>query len=83
VSPARPTTAGLDIPVIHTTPAELATDRFWAEHLAPVTAAHGLPAPTEMQRDKDDPGAHLLLGPDGRLLAVVRTDRPACSTCGR
>lgn len=72
-----------DIPVIHATPAELVAEQFWAERLAPITAAHGLPAPTEMQRDAGDPGAHLLLAPDGRLLAIVRTDRPACPTCGR
>lgn len=72
-----------DIPVVHTTAAELETERFWAERLAPITSAHGLPAPTQMQRDQSDPGAHLLLGPDGALLAVVRTDRPACPTCGR
>jgi hypothetical protein len=72
-----------DVPVIHTTQAELSTDQFWAEHLAPITSAHGLPAPTEMQRDASDPGTHLLLAPDGQLLATVRVDRPACPTCGR
>jgi hypothetical protein len=72
-----------DIPVIHTTVAELATERFWSEHLAPITAAHGLPEPTEMKLDTGDPGAHQLLAPDGTLLAIVRTDRPACPTCGR
>ena len=72
-----------DIPVIHTTEAELATDRFWFEHLAPITAAHGLPEPDRMIRDAGDPSAHLLRAPDGQLLAIVRTDRPACPTCGR
>lgn len=72
-----------DIPVIHTTEAELATDRFWHERLAPITAAHGLPAPDQMTRDMKDPGAHMLLAPDGQLLAIVRTDRPPCPTCGR
>jgi hypothetical protein len=71
------------IPVIHTTEAELATERFWFEHLTPITAAHGLPAPNQMTRDAGDPAAHLLLAPDGRVLAIVRTDRPACPTCGR
>lgn len=71
------------IPVIHTTRVELATDRFWAEQLAPIASVHGLPAPTEMKQDGGDPDAHLLLAPDGALLAVVRTDRPACPTCGR
>lgn len=66
------------IPVIHTTEDELKTERFWAEHLAPIAAAHGLPAPDEMRRDAGDPTAHLLLAPDGELLAVVRTGRPAC-----
>lgn len=72
-----------DVPTIHTTPEELATDRFWAERLAPITAAHGLPAPDVMTIDAKDPGAHLLLAPDGQLLAVVRTDRAPCPTCGR
>jgi hypothetical protein len=71
------------IPTLHVTPAELATERFWAERLAPITAAAGLPAPTQMTRDAQDPAAHLLLAPTGELLAVVRTDRPACSSCGR
>ncbi len=71
------------IPVIHTTEAELATDRFWFEHLVPITAAHGLPAPDQMTKDVKDPGTHLLLAPDGQLLAIVRTDRPACPTCRR
>lgn len=83
MSPAKPSAASTDIPVIHTTQAELETEQFWAEHLAPITSAHGLPAPTEMRRDGGDPGAHQLLAPDGRLLAIVRTDRPACPTCGR
>lgn len=72
-----------EVPVIHCTPEELATERFWHEHLAPITAAHGLPEPTELKIDTDDPGAHQLLAPDGHLLAVVRTDRPACPACGR
>jgi hypothetical protein len=72
-----------DVPTIHCTKAELATDRFWFEKLAPITAAHGLPAPDQMTRDVKDPEAHLLLAPDGQLLAVVRTDRPACPACGR
>jgi len=72
-----------DIPVIHTTKAELATDRFWIEHLEPITRAHGVPAPTELHRDPGDDAVHLLRHSDGRLLAVVRTDRPACPTCGR
>ena len=72
-----------DVPVIHATDDEIATDRFWHEHLAPITAAHGLPEPTEMSIDQQDPAARLLLAPDGRLLAVVRTDRPACPTCNR
>jgi hypothetical protein len=73
----------IDVPTIHTTAAELATDRFWHEKLAPIAAAHGLPEPTEMTVDQKVPGTHMLLGPDGTLLAVVRTDRPACPTCGR
>ena len=77
----RPVT--MAVPTIHVTPAELATERFWAERLAPVTAAAGLPAPTEMTCDAQDPAAHLLLSPTGELLAVVRTDRPPCSSCGR
>lgn len=75
-----------DIPVIHTTKAELATDRFWFEHLEPITRAHGLPVPKEMHRDPGDDAAHMLLDPHGKLLAIVRTDRPArpaCPTCGR
>lgn len=72
-----------DIPVIHTTEDELKLERFWNEHLAPITAAHGLPAPDQMTRDANDPSAHLLLAPDGQLLAIVRTDRPPCPTCGR
>lgn len=88
VLPSRPghqeqATEMPNIPVIHTTAAELETERFWAERLAPVTAEHGLLAPTEMKRDGGDPGAHLLLAPGGQLLAIVRTDRPACPTCGR
>lgn len=71
-----------DIPTIHTTKAELATDRFWFERLAPITAAHGLPEPKEMTVDQSNPEVHLLKAPDGQLLAVVRTDRPACPTCG-
>lgn len=72
-----------NIPVIHTTEAELATDRFWLEHLTPITEARGLPSPNQMTKDAGDPSAHLLLAPDGELLAIVRTDRPACPTCHR
>ncbi|GIE35915.1 hypothetical protein Ait01nite_089600 [Actinoplanes italicus] len=72
-----------NVPVIHTTTDELATDRFWTEHLDPIAAAHGLPQPDQMHQDQGDPGAHLLLAPNGELLAVVRTDRPPCLTCGR
>jgi len=72
-----------DIPVIHTTEAELATERFWNEYLVPITAELELPEPTELKIDQGDPAARLLLAPDGRLLAIVRTDRPACPTCGR
>jgi hypothetical protein len=72
-----------EIPVIHATAEEMGTERFWQEHLAPITAAHGLPEPDGLRLDAGDPGAHLLLHPDGRVLAVVRTDRPACPTCGR
>jgi hypothetical protein len=71
-----------DVPTIHITPEELKTDRFWHEKLAPIAAAHGLPEPIEMANDQSNPAQHLLLAPDGRLLAVVRTDRPACPTCG-
>jgi hypothetical protein len=72
-----------EIPVIHTTPAELATERFWHEHLVPIAATHGLPEPIGLKLDAGDPAAHLMLAPDGQVLAIVRTDRPACPTCGR
>ena len=73
-----------DVPVIHCTSEELATERFWFEQLAPIAAAHGQPPPNMMTRDAGDQGQHLLLSNDGqRILAVVITDRPACSTCGR
>ncbi|MET0419311.1 MAG: hypothetical protein ABW022_25135 [Actinoplanes sp.] len=72
-----------DTPVIHCTAEEMATERFWHEHLVPITAARGLPDPDQLQHDQGDPAQHLLLDPDGNLLAVVRTDRPACSKCGR
>lgn len=72
-----------ELPVIHCTPEELYEDRFWFEHLEPITRANGLKPPTEMEKDAGDEGAHLLKAPDGRLLAVVRTDRPPCPTCNR
>ena len=73
----------MTVQTIHGTPEELATDQFWAERLEPITRAHGLEPPTALDIDQGDPGAHLLKGPDGQILAVVRTDRPACPTCGR
>lgn len=71
------------VPTIHVTPAELATERFWVEHLGPITRTAGLPEPTELKRDAHDPEAHMLRSPTGELLAVVRTDRPPCPSCGR
>jgi len=72
----------MSVPTIHTTEAELATERFWHEKLAPITAAQGLPEPTQLTIDTQVPGTRMLLAPDGQLLAVIRTDRPACPTCG-
>lgn len=69
--------------IIQTTAEELGTDRFWIEHIDPIARAHGLPEPVQLTVDAGDPGSHLLLGPDGRILAIVRTDRPACPRCGR
>jgi len=71
------------VPTLHVTLAELGTERFWVEHLTPITRAAGLPDPTEMLRDAHDPAVHMLRSPTGELLAVVRTDRPPCSSCGR
>lgn len=73
----------MTVPTIHCTRDELATERFWVEKLSPITRAAGLPDPTEMLRDAHDPEVHMLRSATGELLAVVRTDRPACPTCGR
>jgi hypothetical protein len=73
----------MSVPTIHVTSTELNTERFWVEQLVPITQAAGLPEPTELLRDARDPEAHLLRSPTGELLAVVRTDRPPCPTCGR
>lgn len=71
------------VPTVHVTPAEFSTERMWIEKLAPITRARGLSDPTELEIDNGDPGAHMLRAPDGELLAIVRTDRPACPACGR
>ncbi len=67
------------IPTLHTTPAELHTERYWAEHIQPVAANYGFEA-EELRVDSGDRHCHLLRTPVlGELVLIVRTDRqPIC-----
>jgi hypothetical protein len=73
----------MSTPVIHVTPHDFGTERMWLEHLDPIARQHGIDQPKALHVDQGDPAAHHLIGPDGVILATVRTDRPACPTCGR
>jgi hypothetical protein len=68
-----------DVPTLHTTPAELHTERYWAEHIQPIADRYGFEA-TELHVDPSDRHQHLLKTPVlGDLVLVVRTDRrPMC-----
>lgn len=63
------------VPTIHATVDELNTELFWATYIDPVARQHGMEMPTEMHIDPGDHNRHVLKGPDGRVLLVVRTDR--------
>jgi hypothetical protein len=70
---------GLDgaTPTIHTTMAELCSEKFWAERIATVAAAHGMETPDAIHNasGNGDPNLHMLKHPDGRVLLIIRTDR--------
>jgi hypothetical protein len=70
---------GLDgaTPTIHTTMAELHTEKFWAERIATAAAAHGMAAPDAIDNASanGDPNLHMLKHPDGRVLLIIHTDR--------
>lgn len=71
----------MSIPTVHTTPAELHTALFWAEHIDPVAQANGIDlADAYLEADLEaDRHCHLLKTGDGRACLVVRTDRqPVC-----
>jgi hypothetical protein len=67
-----------DIPTIHTTPAEMHTEQFWALHIDPIALTYAFDA-IQLDQDPGDRHAHLLKTPGGQLIAIVRTDRePLC-----
>jgi hypothetical protein len=70
---------GLDgaTPTIHTTMAELRSEKFWAERIATVASAHGMETPDAIHNasGSGDPNLHMLKHPDGRVLLIIRTDR--------
>jgi anthranilate phosphoribosyltransferase len=70
---------GLDgaTPTIHTTMAELRSEKFWAERIATVAAAHGMETPDAIHNasGSGDPNLHMLKHPDGRVLLIIRTDQ--------
>lgn len=69
----------MTVPTLHTTPAELHTERYWAEHIQPVADRYGFQA-DELHMDPGDRHCHLLKTPVlGELVLIVRTDRqPIC-----
>jgi hypothetical protein len=67
-----------DIPVVHTTPAEMHTEQFWAREIDPIALTWAFDA-TQLEMDPGDRHAHLLKTPGGQVVAIVRTDRqPMC-----
>lgn len=74
---------GLDgaTPTIHATKAEFYTEKFWAERINPVAAAHGMEPPTELPNGLADgePNRVMLKHPDGRLLLTIWIDEPEVS----
>ena len=63
-----------DIPITHTTPAEMHTEQFWAREIDPIAHTWAFDA-TQLEMDPGDRHAHLLKTPGGQVIAIVRTDR--------